>query len=330
MQRSRFLGFGASLACAFTFAAAPALAADYPARDVTLMIPFPPGGTTDIIGRIVGNQLSKAWGKNVIVENKGGAGGNIGAADVSRAKGDGYYLLMGTVGTHAINQYLYANLPYDPDKSFEPVALAATVPNILVLNPAFAEQNQIDSVQDLIEYLKANPGKANVGSAGNGTSIHLTAELFKSMTGTDFAHVPFRGSGPAVTALMAGDVDFMFDNLPSSMGGIQGGRLKPIAVSSATRSPSLPDIPTIAESGVDGFDAVSWFAIFAPAGTPDEVVANINKTVVEMAGNADVKAQLLKQGAETSDMSVEQFAQFVKDEQAKWSVVVKESGARID
>lgn len=329
MQRTRFLGLSASIACAFAFAA-PVAAADYPARDVTMMIPFPPGGTTDIVGRIAGNHLGQTWGKTVIVENKAGAGGNIGAADVARAKGDGYHLLMGTVGTHAINEYLYAKLPYDPNKDFKPVALAATVPNVLVLNPQFAERNQIDSVQKLIEHLKANPGQANVGSAGNGTSIHLTAELFKSMTGTDFAHIPFRGSSPAVTALMAGDVDFMFDNLPSSMGGIQSGRLKALAVSSATRSPALPELPTIAEAGVPGFDAVSWFAVFAPAATPDDVVQKINQTMVGMAANEDVKTQYLRQGAETSDMSVEQFAEFVKAEQAKWSAVVKQSGARID
>ncbi len=330
MTTYRYGHMAAAIACAAgaTFAA-PALAADYPANDITMMIPFPPGGTTDIIGRIVGNNLSKTLGKTVIVENKGGAGGNIGAADVARAKADGYKILMGTVGTQAINQYLYANLPYDPDKDFAAVALAANVPNILVVNPQFAEKNKIETVQNLIDYLKANPGQANVGSAGNGTSIHLTAELFKSMTGTDFAHVPFRGSGPAVTALMAGDVDFMFDNLPSSMGGISGGRLKAIAVSTAERFPSLPDVPTIGET-VEGFEAASWFGVMAPEGTPQDVIEKLNVAIVEAAKGEELKAQFLKQGALPSEMTAAEFEEYIKAEQAKWSKVVKESGARID
>ena len=322
--------YAAAIVCAAGAAfAAPALAADYPKSDITMMVPFPPGGTTDIIGRIVGNNLSKTLGRTVIVENKGGAGGNIGAADVARAKNDGYTIMMGTVGTQAINQYLYTNLPYDADKDFSAVALAAQVPNVLVLNPQFAEKNKIDSVQSLIDYLKANPGKGNVGSAGNGTSIHLAAELFKSMTKTDFFHVPFRGSGPAVTALMAGDVDFMFDNLPSSMGGIQGGRLKAIAVTSPERFPGMPDVPTIAET-VPGFDATSWFGVMAPAGTPQDVIDTLNKAIVDAAKGEDLKAQFMKQGALPSEMTPAEFAEYIKSEQAKWSKVVKESGARID
>ncbi|WP_253206873.1 Bug family tripartite tricarboxylate transporter substrate binding protein [Verticiella alkaliphila] len=294
-----------------------------------MVIPFPPGGTTDIVGRLVAADLGKAWGRTVIVDNKGGAGGNIGTADVARAKNDGYTLLMGTVGTQSINQYLYANLPFDPAKDFVPVALAAAVPNVLVLNPAFAERNKIDSVKALIDYLKANPGKANAGSSGNGTSIHLAAELFKSMTGTQFEHVPFRGSGPAVTALMAGDVDFMFDNLPSSMGGIQGGRLKAIAVTSPERFPGMPDVPTIAET-VPGFDATSWFGVMAPAGTPQDVIDTLNKAIVDAAKGEDLKAQFMKQGALPSEMTPAEFAEYIKSEQTKWSKVVKESGARID
>jgi len=326
-QRLQLSLIGAAL-CAIP--AATVLAAEFPTRDVTMVIPFPPGGTTDIVGRLVAADLGKAWGRTVIVDNKGGAGGNIGTADVARAKPDGYTLLMGTVGTQSINQYLYANLPFDPDKDFVPVALAAAVPNVLVLNPGFAERNKIDSVKALIDYLKANPGKANAGSSGNGTSIHLAAELFKSMTGTQFEHVPFRGSGPAVTALMAGDVDFMFDNLPSSMGGIQSGRLKALAVTSAKRSASLPDLPTVAEAGVAGFDATSWFGLVAPAGTPPDVVQAINRTVVENAKQPESKERFLKQGAEASDMDPQAFAAFIDRERAKWSKVVKESGAKVD
>lgn len=318
------------LACAALALPAGAQDKTYPQREVTIIVPFPPGGTTDIVARIVAADLSKTWGKSAVVDNKGGAGGNIGAADAARAKPDGYTLLMGTVGTQSINEFLYSKLTFNPEKDFAPVVLAAAVPNVLVLNPEFAKSNNIASVQDLIAYLKANPGKANVGSSGNGTSIHLAAELFKSMTGTDMIHVPFRGSGPAVTALMAGDVQLMFDNLPSSMGGIQSGRLTPLAVTSAERSPSLPELPTIAESGVPGFAATSWFGLLAPAGTPPEIIAAINQAVIANSATPEAKEKFLAQGAEASDMTPEQFTEFIAQERRKWSKVVADSGAKID
>jgi len=330
MKFLRFAALAGSLAFAASFATGAAYAADYPERDITMVVPFPPGGTTDIVGRLVAANLTKALGKNVVVENKGGAGGNIGAADVSRAKPDGYTLLMGTVGTQSINEFLYSSLQFNPSKDFVPVALAAAVPNVLVLNPDFAQKNNIKSVQDLISFLKTNPGKVNVGSSGNGTSIHLAAELFKTMTGTQMEHVPFRGSGPAVTALMAGDVQLMFDNLPSSMGGIQSGRLTALAVTSAERSPSLPDLPTIAESGVPGFDATSWFGLLAPVGTPNDVVAKVNEAVISTSQTPEAKKQFLAQGAQPSDMNPQQFAEFIGKERTKWEKVVKESGAKVD
>jgi len=330
MKFLRFAALTSCLAFAASLSAGPAYAAEYPERDITMVVPFPPGGTTDIVGRLVAANLSKALGKNVVVENKGGAGGNIGAAEVARAKPDGYTLLMGTVGTQSINEFLYSSLQFSPSKDFVPIALAAAVPNVLVLNPDFAGKNNINSVQDLINFLKSNPGKVNVGSSGNGTSIHLAAELFKAMTGTQMEHVPFRGSGPAVTALMAGDVQLMFDNLPSSMGGIQSGRLKALAVTSAERSPSLPDLPTISESGVPGFDATSWFGLLAPAGTPSDVVAKVNEAVVATSQTAEAKKQFLAQGAQPSDMSPQQFSEFIDKERTKWEKVVKDSGAKVD
>lgn len=330
MKFQRFAALAGSLAFAASLATGAAHAADYPERDITMVVPFPPGGTTDIVGRLVAVNLSKALGKNVVVENKGGAGGNIGAADVARAKPDGYTLLMGTVGTQSINEFLYSSLQFNPSKDFVPVALAAAVPNVLVLNPDFAQKNNINSVQDLINFLKSNPGKVNVGSSGNGTSIHLAAELFKTMTGTQMEHVPFRGSGPAVTALMAGDVQLMFDNLPSSMGGIQSNRLKALAVTSAERSPSLPDLPTIAESGVPGFDATSWFGLLAPVGTPADVVSKVNEAVISTSQTPEAKKQFLAQGAQPSDMNPQQFAEFIDKERTKWEKVVKESGAKVD
>ncbi len=313
-----------------TLAVSGVQAAGYPEREVTMIVPFPPGGTTDIVGRIVAANLTQALGKTVLVENKGGAGGNIGAAEVARAKPDGYTIMMGTVGTQSINEFLYSNLQFSPSKDFVPVALAAAVPNVLVLNPGFASTNNINSVQDLIAFLKANPGKANVGSSGNGTSIHLAAELFKNMTGTKMEHVPFRGSGPALTALMAGDVQLMFDNLPSSMGGIQSGRLKALAVTSAQRSPSLPDLPTIAESGVPGFDATSWFGLVAPTGTPKDIVTRLNKEVVASSQTPETQKLFLAQGAQASSMSPEQFAAFIESERNKWKKVVEVSGAKVD
>ncbi len=319
---------GAALSAAL--AAPAALAADYPSQEVTMVVPFPPGGTTDIIGRVVANNLGEALGQTVIVDNKAGAGGNIGAALVARAKADGYTIMMGTVGTQSINEFLYSKLQFDPNKDFTPVALAASVPNILVLNAAFAEENKIETVQQFIDYLKAHPGEVNVGSAGNGTSIHLSAELFKSMTGTDMMHVPFRGSGPAVTALMGGDVQAMFDNLPASLGGIKAGRLKALGVTSAKRSPSLPDVPTIAEAAVPGYEATSWFGVMAPAGTPADVVERLNKEIVATGANEKTQAVYLLQGAEASDMSAAQFGQFIQSERVKWSKVVQDSGARVD
>jgi tripartite-type tricarboxylate transporter receptor subunit TctC len=330
MKLPRFAALAGCLAFAASLPTGSVYAAEYPERDITMVVPFPPGGTTDIVGRLVAANLTKALGKNVVVENKGGAGGNIGAAEVARAKPDGYTLLMGTVGTQSINEFLYSSLQFSPAKDFIPIALAAAVPNVLVLNPAFAEKNHINSVQDLINFLKTNPGKVNVGSSGNGTSIHLAAELFKTMTGTQMEHVPFRGSGPAVTALMAGDVQLMFDNLPSSMGGIQSGRLKALAVTSAERSPSLPDLPTVAESGVPGFDATSWFGLLAPTGTPSDVVAKVNEAVVTTSQTPEAKKQFLAQGAQPSDMNPQQFADFINKERTKWEKVVKDSGAKVD
>lgn len=324
------VGALAFAAVSATLAAPAAFAADYPSREITMVVPFPPGGTTDIIGRVVANNLAQSFNQTVIVDNKAGAGGNIGAAEVARAKPDGYTIMMGTVGTQAINEFLYTRLQFDPNKDFTPVALAASVPNVLVLNTAFAEENKIETVEQFIAYLKANPGKVNVGSSGNGTSIHLSAELFKSMTGTDMMHIPFRGSGPAVTALMGGEVQVMFDNLPASMGGIKSGRLKAIAVTSATRSPSLPDVPTIAESGVPGFEATSWFGVMAPAGTPADVVERLNKEIVATSATDKTKEVYLAQGAEPSDMTPAQFNEFIQSERQKWAKVVKDSGAQVD
>ncbi len=302
----------------------------WPDKPVRIVVPFAPGGTTDILARALAPELGKAFGQQFIVDNKPGAGGNIGAAEVAKSAGDGYTLLMGTVGTHGINQSLYSKMPYDPIKDFAPITLVAGVPNVLVMNPAKAEAAGIRSVADLIRYAKAHPGQLNMASSGNGTSIHLSGELFKTMTGTYMVHFPYRGSGPALLDLIGGTMDLMFDNLPSAMPQIKAGKLKALAVTSAQRSAALPDLPTIAEAGVPGFDASSWFGLLAPAGTPADVVSRIQQESAKAMQTADLKARLLSQGAIPSGNTPAEFAAFIRAETAKWAKVVKASGAKVD
>ncbi|WP_373378592.1 Bug family tripartite tricarboxylate transporter substrate binding protein [Cupriavidus nantongensis] len=313
-------------------ASQPALAADpYPARPIRLVVPFAAGGTTDILARAVAAELGKLPGWNVVVDNKPGAGGNIGADIVAKAAPDGYTLLMGTVGTHGINQSLYGKLPFDPIKDFAPITEVAAVPNVLVLNPAFAQQNKIDSVKDLIAYARANPGKINMASSGNGTSIHLAGELFKTQTRTFMVHFPYKGSGPALTDLAGGTMQVMFDNLPSSMALIKSGKLKALAVTSARPSPALPGVPTIAQAaGLPQYEASSWFGILAPAGTPPDVIQRIQQEVAKALGAPAVRERLQAQGAEPIGNTPEQFAAFIRAETAKWAKVVKDSGAKVD
>lgn len=317
---------GAALAATSIVHAADA----YPARQITILVPFPAGGTTDIAARVVASELGKAWNQPIVVENRAGAGGNVGTAEAARAKPDGYTLLMGTVSTHAINQSLYAELPYDTVRDFTPVTLVIPVPNILELNNAFAEKHKINNVKDLIAYLKANPGKVNMASSGNGTSIHMAGELFQSMTGTKMTHVPYKGSSPALADVMGGSADLIFDNLPSSMGFIKAGKLRPLAVTTTERSPALPDVPTMAEAGVPGYDAASWFGLFAPAGTPTEIVDKIQVEVAKILKMPAIRQRFESLGATPSGMTSAEFKKFMTAEGVKWAEVVKQSGARID
>ena len=298
----------------------------YPAKPVRLVVPFPPGGTTDILARAVAQKLSEAWGQQVVVDNHPGAGGNIGSDIVAKAAPDGYTLLMGTVGTHAINPSLYAKMPYNHVKDFAPVILVAGVPNVLVVNPSVPAQ----SVQELIAYAKANPGKLNFASSGNGTSIHLSGELFKTMTGTQMTHVPYKGSAPALTDLVGGQVQLMFDNLPSSLAFIKAGKLRALAVTSAARSTALPDVPTLAESGLPGFEASSWFGVLAPAGTPHDIVSKLNGAIAAWLASPEARDNLAAQGAIAAGGSPDAFARHIDAETAKWAKVVKASGAHID
>jgi tripartite-type tricarboxylate transporter receptor subunit TctC len=252
---------------------------------------------------------------------------------VAKSAADGYTLLMGTVGTHAINPSLYPKMPYDHVKDFVPVTLVAGVPNVLVMNPAAAQKYGVNSVQDLIKALKANPGRLNMASSGNGTSIHLAGELFKSMTSTFMVHLPYRGSGPALIDLMGGNVDVMFDNLPSAMPHIKSGRLKALAVTSAARSGALPEVPTVAEVGgplLKGYDASSWFGLLAPAGTPMDIVNRVQQETAKALATPAMKERLLSQGAIPSGITPAEFAKLIDAETKKWALVVKSSGAKVD
>ncbi len=317
----------AALVLSLCLAGPSARAADYPTKTVHLVVPFPAGGTTDIFARIIADRLGKSLGQQFVIENKAGAGGNTGTDGVARSEPDGYTLVMGTVGTHAINASLYTKMPYDPIKDFVPVAFVAGVPNVLEVSP---NKLKAKTVQEFIAEAKAARPPLTMASSGNGTSIHLSGEMFKQATGIDLVHVPYRGSGPAVNDLVGGQVDVMFDNLPSSIGQIRAGTLRAIAVTSAQRSPALPDVPTIAESGVPGFEASSWFAIFAPAGTPKDVVNKLNAEVRKALDDPSVKQRYAEVGAEMRVMTPDQFAVFVKSELEKWSKVVNASGAKVD
>ena len=304
------------------FAQAPA----YPTKPIRLVVPFPAGGATDILARAVAQKLTEAWGQAVVVDNRPGAGGNIGSELVAKATPDGYTLEMGTVGTHAINASLYAKMPYDHVKDFAPVILVAGVPNVLVVTPSLPA----NSVQELIAYAKANPGKLNFASSGSGTSIHLSGELFKVMAGVEMTHIPYKGSAPALQDLIGGQVQLMFDNLPPSLPQIKSGKLRALGVTTATRSAALPDTPTIAESGLPGFEASSWFGVLAPAGTPPAIVAKLNTEIARWLATPEAREKLVALGATAAGGTPEDFARHIAAETAKWAKVVKDSGAKVD
>ncbi len=298
----------------------------FPAKALTIVVPFSAGGTTDILARVVGQYMAKDLGQPVIIDNRAGAGGNIGAQMVARAAPDGYTLLMGTVGTHAINQSLYKKMSFDPIKDFAPITRVALVPNLLVANPGQPFKN----VKELIAYAKTNPGKVSFASSGSGTSIHLSGEMFSQLAGVEMQHVPYKGSAPALSDLLGGQTAIMFDNMPSVIGHVKAGKLRPLAVTTPQRSPALPDVPTIAESGVPGYSATSWFGLLAPASTPAPVIAKLNASILKALTDPEVKKKLAEQGAEPHGEKPEQFAEFIRTETAKWGQTVKQSGATAD
>lgn len=332
LQTSRRCWLSAVAGMAMICAAIPVTAQTaWPGKPVRIVVPFAPGGTTDILARAVAPELSKVFGQSFIVDNRAGAGGNLGADIVAKSAPDGYTLLMGTVGTHGINKALYSRLPYDPQKDFAPITLVAGVPNVMEMNAEKAKALGINSVPDFIKYAKAHPGQLNMASSGNGTSIHLAGELFKTMTGIFMTHIPYTGSGPAMMGMLSGTVDVMFDNLPSSMAQIRSGKLKAFAVTSSQRSAAMPDLPTIEEAAkLKGFEASSWFGLLAPAGTPPEIVLRIQQETAKALSLPGIKEKLLAQGAIPSGNTPQEFAALIDAEIKKWAPVVKASGARVD
>ena len=299
--------------------------AQYPNKPIKIIVPFLAGGTTDIMARAVAADLQKAFGQAVVVENRAGAGGNIGADAVAKSAPDGYTFLMGTVGTHAINMALYAKMPYDAVKDFAPITLLATTPNMLVINNDVPAKNLKDFIA-----LGKKEGKMTFASSGSGTSIHVSGELFKTMTGIDMVHVPYKGRATAIPDVLGGRVTMMFDNMPSSLALVREGKLRALGVTSAQRSPAAPEIPTIAESGLPGFDAVSWFALFAPAGTPKPIVDKWATEVRRVLKLPDVAKRLADNGLEPVGSTPEELAAYQRAEITKWAKVVKDSGAKAD
>jgi tripartite-type tricarboxylate transporter receptor subunit TctC len=301
-------------------------AQEYPDRPVHLIVPFPPGGGADILARTVQSRLAQALGKPIVIENKPGAGGNVGAEYVAKAAADGYTLLYGTNGTHGINVSLYRNLRFDPLKDFIPVSRMTTIATMLIVNTQFP----VTSVEELIRYAKANPGKVNFASAGNGTTSHLAGELLKTMAGIDIVHVPYRGGALAVTDLIGGQVQMMIDVMPNAYPLARDGRARGLAVATATRYPGAPEYPTIAESGVPGFEASAWDGIFVPAGTPAPIVARLNAAVREALEDPQVAEALRARGAQPMPNSPEAFSRHIADSAEKWGRAVRASGAKVD
>jgi tripartite-type tricarboxylate transporter receptor subunit TctC len=301
-------------------------AQSFPSKPVKLVVPFPPGGSLDAAGRAIADKLTQMWGQSVVVDNKPGAGGNIGADFVAKSPADGYTVVMGALSTHAVNPSLYPKMPYDAARDFAPISLVAITPNVLVVNPSLP----VNSVKDLIAYAKANPGKLSFGSGSNGSAGHLAGELFKVDTGVDMVHIPFKGGAPALQALLAGDTQLMFDNLANSMQQVKAGKLKALAVTTARRSSLVPELPTMAEAGVPGFDISTWFGIMAPAGTPPDVVAKWNADLVKVLNSPDMREKMTAQGAEATPMTPAEFSAFIARELEKYARIVKASGAKVD
>jgi tripartite-type tricarboxylate transporter receptor subunit TctC len=308
----------------------PAMAAGYPDKPLRFVVPYPPGGPLDTMARLLAQKASPALGQPIVVENRAGAGGNIGADLIAKASPDGYTLGMGAVAINAINPWLFAKLPFDPVKDFAPITIVASVPNVLNVNVAFAQKNNIKTLADLIAYAKEHPGKLNFGSGGNGSAGHLSGALLNARAGINTQHIPYQGAAPAQLALLSGQSDFMFDNLAASAPLIKDGKVLALAVTTAKRSSLLPKVPTMQEGGVKDFDLGTWFGIMTTGGAPADVVAKLNKVYSDALRQPDVRKVLLEMGSEIQPMSAAEFTEFVKREKDKYQEIVKVSGANIN
>jgi tripartite-type tricarboxylate transporter receptor subunit TctC len=301
-------------------------AQNYPGKPIRLICPFPPAGAVDIASRATAYELTRILGQPINVENKPGAGGNLGGAEAARSAPDGYTLFMTTSGIQAINPALYAKMPFDPNRDLAPVAALVSLNNVLVVHPSVPAK----TVQDVIALAKKDPGKWTYASSGNGTSIHMSAAMFTQLTGTDMLHIPYKGSGPAVTDLLAGQVNMMFDNIPSSLPHIKAGKLRALATTGAKRDPALPDLPTIAETGVRGYESGVWFGLAVPAGTPREIIVKLNAAAVQVAKAPEFVKRMTDLGYNIIPSTPEEMAAMLKAELARWAPIVKSSGAKID
>jgi tripartite-type tricarboxylate transporter receptor subunit TctC len=303
-----------------------AQAQPWPSKPIRYIVPFAPGGTTDILGRMVASGMSASLGQPVVVENKPGQAGSIGAAELARAAPDGYTIGGGTISSHAINATLYPKLPYDPLKDFAPITMLATLPNMLIVHPSVKAEN----VRELIALLKATPNKYSFGSAGNGTSQHISGELFKIMSGTDMQHIPYKGSGPMIPDLIAGTIQLSFENITTAYPQVKGGKLKALAVTSAKRSFVAPDVPTMAEAGLPGYDISSWQAMYAPAGAPRDIVTRLHAETVKVLRAPENQKKLQELGLEAGGMSPEELLALMRSDIPRLGKVVRESGAKVD
>ena len=299
---------------------------NYPSRPITMVVAFPAAGTTDILARLIGQKLTDKFKQTVVVENRPGAGGNIGTAFVAKAAPDGYTIMMGTIGTQSINPSLYKKMPYDAAKDFVPITRAAMVPNLLVVN----KDAPYNTLAEMMAYGKSNPGKLTYGSSGNGTTLHLSGELFNLMSGSKITHIPYKGSTPAVADLMGGQISMIFDNMPSVIQQVKSGRLKALAVTSAQRNPQLPEIPTIQEVGVAGYEVWSWFGLLAPAATSKPIVDKLNASIVDIIKQPDVQAKITELGAVPVPETSAEFGAFIDAETLKWAKVIKEANIGMD
>ena len=314
------------LALTLAALAAPLHAQTYPAKPIRIIVAYTPAGTTDILARAVAQKMTEHWGQSVIVENRPGANGNIGTEIAARATPDGYTITMGTVATHAINNTLYPKLTWHAQKDFAPISLVAVVPNLLVVNNALAAK----SVKELIAHAKTNPGKLTFGSPGNGSTAHLSMELFKTLTGTSMIHVPYKGSAGVLADVTSGQISLAMDNIPVYLPQAKAGKIRALAVSSSQRTPAAPDIPTVAEAGVPGFEAQSWFGLFAPANTPKAIVAKLSGETVRILKLPDVHERISSLGAQLVGNTPEQYVVFIKSETTKWAHVIRTAGVKLE